>query len=200
MEGMLNLNENNFLKEDNLLDERENLVLLKKDKIDEMREIDNKIITIENEIQAYKIYKKNLIKKAVINILQITGVVLLFALPFNFLKLSFFSISSKTLKIINLLSLCFGIFGNSIILTLLGCDISDYKKDKQNLNRKEISNLENVKNDLEDYIEELNKELVKNEKELNEIYNSFMNTKVELKYANEYDKENNVIKKKEFKK
>ena len=39
-----------------------------------------------------------------------------------------------------------------------------------------------------------------NEKELNEIYNSFMNTKVELKYANEYDKENDVIKKKEFKK
>ena len=74
---------------------------IKKEKKKEIEDIDKMVNILENEIQAYKNYKKQLYKKSLINILQITTAFLTFIALFNFSNMiPFISLSKNTIHII----------------------------------------------------------------------------------------------------
>lgn len=189
-------------KEEELLEEKYDLLDLKEEKEKELLYIDEEFAKVENEINAYKKYKKSLIKNSIVNILQIIGVVALFMVPVNYLNMKLIAIAANKLKIYNLISLIIGIFGNTIILGMLGIELNDYKKNnnKDYFNGKIESDLENNKNYIIEYINEIENKIEQNQNNLNKIHNTFLKRRIDRKFYNIFEKENEDIKKKVFKK
>ena len=189
-------------KEEELLEEKYDLLDLKEEKEKELLYIDEEFAKVENEINAYKKYKKSLIKNSIVNILQIIGVVALFMVPVNYLNMKLIAIAANKLKIYNLISLIIGIFGNTIILGMIGIELNDYKKNnnKDYFNGKIESDLENNKNYIIEYINEIENKIEQNQNNLNKIHNTFLKRRIDRKFYNIFEKENEDIKKKVFKK
>lgn len=190
----MNILKENEAKQD-IIEEIDCLRSIKKEKKKEIEDIDKMVNILENEVQAYKNYKKQLYKKSLINILQITTTFLTFIALFNFSNMiPFISLSKNTLHIINLLLNLSIIVGNGSILAILNFDIKSYKKDnhyKSNWIKSNIKNYCNIKSDTENYVLELNNEIKNNINKLKKIYNS-LNNNIEKKYNTI---ENNTIEK-----
>lgn len=183
-----------------LLEEQNELVSLRDEKQEELNNINECIMRSENELQAYNSYKKDIIKTTIINLLEILGLALFISLPINLLNGGFLLVSAKTLKIINSIAIGFGLFGSSILLTLSKVDLVEYKNDKEYLKKSNIDDLEDIKSYLEDLIKSLNNDIELNNNQINRIHNENIKSNIELKYDNVYENENDLNKKKVFKK
>ena len=174
-----------------LLEERSELQLDQYDKRYEIKELEDQIIKINNEIYNYKETKKQKYKEFAINMLQLGAILGGIAL---FSSIKFLNINPS---ILNGMYISFGTIFEIVggILTYIYNDeLKDYKKEVglEFFNQDNLMNLEEAKKVKEEELKKINKRMDRNSRKLDNIYNISNNGLIKPIYNNEYANDESV--------
>lgn len=190
------LNKNLLENEQILLEEERILNTLINKKQEELAETQEQIKKIEIENENYQEHKNYLIKQFVVNIFEILGVFILFAIVPNIL----FNIRAEILKILysGLASSC--VVLDTCLFFVLKSEIEDYKKnkDENDYNGKNIEDLKEKKEQLYRDIKQLRNELRITTVRIDKLHITFKKRNMPIS-NNVYSNEDDSIKTKQKK-
>ncbi|MBE6160013.1 MAG: hypothetical protein E7157_03080 [Lactobacillales bacterium] len=190
IKGNEELNKQLLNNEKNLLKERNSLRILYEETKIEIFDVEEQIQELHLKNKEYKDYKKDLIGRFLINIVEMLVVFGIFAAVPNIL----FNLSAEFAKVLYIVLGISFVSIDSLLFWILKSEIKDYIKneDVNDFNGKNIAYLEENREALEEQVKEINQQLVNTENKLNKMHNAFMKRGIVSPRNNEYSNDENV--------